>query len=531
MTPALHAEWREHRAEVREQYERVARADLARYELQCTDAALAFESKAMCQHDTDTINVCGQHLTIGRRGDVYCLPSTTGDKVYTRYCETQHSLIIVYPNASVAWHSPSRSALPSPIPAPAQQHEQMSAEEPNHRQMFAVWSNWRWLYRFSQFGRFMEGGHDVVDAGIAEHLKRVQKKRKSKNEAHVCQYGHGKRGRIFNDTSDCSAYEMTCVEFIGVSQCECGWLARVRHPEHARVGYDLGIFATAEQAQQRIAAFHATAAQGHAARAAAVATFVAQWAAFAAWRCAGQAAKASAAALAQQIVAVPQRIVKAVAQHSAITAPEAAIVECSASNHRAAIFAPCDVQLHRQSIEDTFGLELSFVEADVHAKSLGVNTTAAGRVLITDVRPNMSGTVAKVPIPCRLLALNGAELSQCSVKQVFDTFENSMSVKLRVQREDPDVVIIHVDDTHGLGLVLSEGGGMRWAARVHEFTPLDDGSTGAIQLSGRVTAGDVVIEVNGHSMLCQNYDFVLSMIQEKRGTATIAFGPPDYSPI
>ena len=193
MTPALHAEWREHRAEVREQYERVARADLARYELQCTDAALALESKAMCQHDTDTINVCGQHLTIGRRGDVYCLPSSTGDKVYTRYCETQHSLIIVYPNASVAWHSPSRSALPSQIPAPAQQHEQMGTEEPNHRQMFAVWSNWRWLYRFSQFGRFMEGDHDVVDTGIPEHLKRVQKKRKSNNEAHVCQYGHGKR--------------------------------------------------------------------------------------------------------------------------------------------------------------------------------------------------------------------------------------------------------------------------------------------------------------------------------------------------
>ena len=57
---------------------------------------------------------------------------------------------------------------------------------------------------------------------------------------------------------------MTCVEFI-VYHSECGWLARVRHPEHARVGYD-SIFATAEQAQQRIAAFHATAAQGHAAR-------------------------------------------------------------------------------------------------------------------------------------------------------------------------------------------------------------------------------------------------------------------------
>ena len=92
-------------------------------------------------------------------------------------------------------------------------------------------------------------------------------------------------------------------------------------------------------------------------------------------------------------------------------------------------------------------------------------------------------------------------------------------------------VILHVDDTHGLGVVLSESRGMTWAAHVHEFTPLDDGSTGAIQLSGRVTAGDAVIEVNGRSMLCQNYDFVMSMIQEKRGIMTIAFGPPDYSPM
>merc|ERR1711871_1199031 len=124
--------------------------------------------------------------------------------------------------------------------------------KPNHRQMLAVWSHWRWLYRFvnlqldscagTETHGAAEGGAACAAVGMSNSSENTARRAQSehKRKSGVCRVDSpdcerastGKRSRQSDGRSNAQYMLVnTNADDVGVAHCEAGWRARAAHPE------------------------------------------------------------------------------------------------------------------------------------------------------------------------------------------------------------------------------------------------------------------------------------------------------------
>jgi hypothetical protein len=79
-----------------------------------------------------------------------------------------------------------------------------------------------------------------------------------------------------------------------------------------------------------------------------------------------------------------------------------------------------------------------------------------------------------------------------------------------------------------LGIKLAEraADGSGYSTKVLRFNPLEDGSVGPAQQSGRVGIGDVIVGVGGQSVRWMDYDETVAVLKVAPRPVVISFCPP-----